>query len=295
MRRAFPTAICVTAWAVLVGGHALPAVDATMAAETATAFAQAVGLPWGAELQTVEEAGAGRYGDRTHFQVKYFEFADVTIDAADGSIVAAHNGSGLAEFMAKPTKVNLTEADALVRATAIAEAMGLSRASAVLHDVKLQEFTEGELYKWHIRWVRTINGIPYDSDMAIAMLDPATGSLLGAGKAFWSAPPETTDVVVSKDQALQSARAYARTLGIHETSLPASVELKVVQPNNYWDMGTRVPVPFPGFSRVAWVVTLRVPSPAFGPEAVAEKVFWIDAADGRLLGGTQSMGAAGDP
>ena len=179
----------------LAAAFPLPArasVDADAAGQKAGAIAQSLDLPWGEPVEVVRESAAGRYGDREHWVVKYFDFAEVAIDAGDGSVVRASNRSAIAEFMAQPTAVKTSEDEARQRAVQVATAMGVFSQPVSLYDVQLNEFTEGELYQWHVRWVRTAEGIPYRSDMAIVMLDPTTGKLLGAGRAFWSRPPDAS-------------------------------------------------------------------------------------------------------
>jgi hypothetical protein len=266
-------------------------VDATTAKQTAAAFAEAVDLPWAADqVETSEKLDAGRYGDRHHFVLKYFGFTEIAVDATDGAIVNVQNRSAVTQFLAEPTRVKLTEEEALARADQIAQAMAISVGDTAFRDVKLNEFTADEHYMWQVRWHRMCANIPYDSDGAIVMLDPETGNLLGAGKAFWARPPASTEVKIDSDEALSIARQQAAALALQETDLPPSVELRVVQPNNYWDLAEPVEIPHTGFSRVAWVVTFSVPSALGGPDAVAHTVFWIDAADGRLLGGARSGG-----
>ncbi|UCG88149.1 MAG: hypothetical protein JSW71_06295 [Gemmatimonadota bacterium] len=267
---------------------AVGAINAQTAVQETSAFAEAVGMPFGEGVETVMEAAEGPYGDR--WTVKYFDFSEVTVDAADGSVVTAINRAAVEEFMAQPTTVAITEAAAVASASEIAKLMGLPFDSAELYDVELNEFAADELYQWHVRWVRTADGIPYESDMAIVMLDPNSGQFLGAGKAFWSSAPESVEVRVKESQALGIAREHAQRLGIQEADVPPSVELRIVQPNNYWGPGEVVAPKYGSPSRAAWVVNLRSPSSLGGEGAAADKVFWIDAANGELLGGTQSMG-----
>jgi len=112
--------------------------------------------------------------------------------------------------------------------------------------------------------------------------------VLGAGKGFWSLLPESTDVEVTQEAALERARQCASALGFSQGGLPPAVELRIVQPNDYWGPNGEVHLQYPARSRVASVVTLKVPYP--GTETYSYKEFWIDAKDGSLLGGTQTGG-----
>ena len=42
---------------------------------------------------------------------------------------------------------------------------------------------------------------------------------------------------------------------------------------------------------MAWAITIKQPSTLGKEGDVSHKIFWIDALDGKLLGGAQSMGA----
>jgi len=269
------------------------AIDADAAIQKAAAVARALNLPWGEQVEVEKQPAEGEVRER--WVVKHFDFAEITLDAADGSVVIAHNRSALAEWGARPTTVNLSKEEALVRATEIAETLGFFSEPAAVHDVELRRYEQGGTRAlWAIRWVRTASGIPYARNMAILKLHPETGKFIGAGKAFWSRPPESTEVHMEESAALAAARQHARALGITEADVSPTVELQVVQPNNYWkrtrDYGSEIALPYPGYSRVAWAVTIKQPSTLGGEGAVFHKLFWIDALDGKLLGGTKSLG-----
>jgi len=285
--------LCVlAAWAFPLPAPA--AIDADAACQKAGAIARALDLPWGEQVEVVRESAAGRYGDRDHWVVKYFNFAEITLNALDGAVVSAINLSAFAELVAEPTVVNTTEQVALARATDIARTIGVFSEPVRLRDVRLHPDGEGQDSQWHVRWVRTADGIPYRGDGAIVMLEPTTGKLLGTGTSFWSRPPESTKVHIEESAGLLGARQHARALGITEADVPPTVELQVVQPNNYWkrtrDYGSQIAIPYPGYSRVAWAVTIKEPSTLGQEGAVSQKLFWIDALDGKLLGGAQSIG-----
>jgi hypothetical protein len=272
-------------------GEAAASMDPEIAKQRATAFAERVGMPWGEELTVEVVHPHDEVGEE--LLVKYFDFAYVAFDVAQDCIAGAHDSSASVEFAAQPTVVNLTEDEALARATEVAEAMDLFREPVALYMVRLAPVSE-QTQEWVVMWVRTTEGIPYERDFARLALDPSNGRLMGVGQSFRSAPPESTEVKVAQEAAVAAAREHARALGFEEVrDMPPTAELKVVQPNNYWGPGERVGDQYMAPSRVAWSVAIGVP---YGPEGgYTYKVLWIDAADGELLGGYGYRGATSPP
>jgi hypothetical protein len=248
-------------------------------------------MPWGEELTVEVVPPRMDLGELLY--VRYFNSASVAFDVAQDCIAAAQDSSACVEFAAQPTIVNLTEDEALARATEIAEAMDLFREPVALYRVRLTPVSE-QTQEWVIMWVRTVDEIPYDQDYARLALDPSNGRLMGVGQSFRSAPPESTEVEVTQEAAVAAAREHARALGFREVAdMPPTAELKVVQPNNYWGPGEQIRLGYMAPSRVAWSVAITVP---YGPEGgYTEKVLWIDAADGDLLGGYGYRGATSPP
>jgi hypothetical protein len=290
------TAVCCLIPVLMLGGCAAPrgttaSMDPEIAKQRATAFAERVGMPWGEEL-TVEVVPP-RWDLGELLYVKYFDFASVAFDVAQDCIANAQDSSACVEFAAQPTIINLTEDEALARATEVAEAMDLFREPVALYRVRLTPVSE-QTQEWVIMWVRSVDEIPYDQDYARGALEPSNGRLMGVGQSFRSAPPESTEVKVAQEAAVAAAREHARALGFEEIrDMPPTAELKVVQPNNYWGPGEEIRLVYMAPSRVAWSVAIGVP---YGPEGgYTYKVLWIDAADGELLGGYGYRGATSPP
>jgi len=290
------TAGCCLILVVMLGGCAASrakpgSLDPDIAMQRATAFAERVGMPWGEELTVEVVPPHDEVGEE--LLVKYFDFAYVAFDVAQDCIAGAHDSSASVEFAAQPTVVNLTEDEALARATEVAEAMDLFREPVALYRVRLTPVSE-QTQEWVVMWVRTVEGIPYDHDYARLALDPSNGRLMYVGQSFRSAPPESIEVKVAQEAAVAAAREHARALRFEEIGdMPPTAELKVVQPNNYWGPGEQIGDRYMAPSRVAWSVAIRVP---YGPEGgYTYKVLWIDAADGELLGGYGYRGATSPP
>jgi hypothetical protein len=127
-------------------------------------------------------------------------------------------------------------------------------------------------------------GIPFNRGGVGVMLSAADGRLLALSSGLDIAPPESVTVSVPEESATAAAITYASHLDSSSQPAETQAELRIVVPNSYWARrGLGEEIAEPG-SRVAWVVELREAEGHY-------RIFWIDAADARLLGGTQSKSA----
>jgi hypothetical protein len=255
--------------------------DVTQPAERAAAFAAQVGMPWG-EPTGSEVRDNANDARKAEVVVNYHDFASIGVDPNRGVITSAVDYAAVTEHAASPAEAKLDNAAALSRAQEIVKAAGLE---GVLDwekpTVKLQESSPG-VFRYTVTWRPTYKGIPYDLVGAAVMLSAVDGRMLALSTALDVTPPASVEVLVPKDTAVQSAvelvsKADARFVLEEETA-----ELRVVIPNSYWSrygLGENVST---DLSRVAWVVDLRGKGRSL--------VFWVDAADGNLLGGTESKG-----
>jgi hypothetical protein len=279
-KAALPAILSVFAILFTCLGPAAATVDTEEAAKSiAIAFGRAMewhhGLPSKAELR---QSARGT----TVWEVQFSDAARVEVDATTGTIVTVMDYmelkplGELADKAGGEVPQNVSESamrNVAQRALELAAPRDDLRFSRVSIDPvdKARDFV----------WDRVFNGIPYLSDGAGVSVSPLDGRLLGLGAHCPSAPPESAELNLSRETAIEVAQQKAAELGMSAAILAAaSAQMYVVQPNNYWGPGPEADCRDPGApSRVAWVVRL-------GDRG--QKHFWIDAADGALLGGTQA-------
>ena len=126
-------------------------------------------------------------------------------------------------------------------------------------------------------------GISYENGVVVC-ITAEDGKLIYLSAGLDAPAPASTAVTVDENAAKTSALAYANQLAPAAAGAATSMaKLVIVLPNSYWTgkgLGAREDSTV---AHVAWVVTESISG--------NDLIFWIDAADGRLLGGTQSLGA----
>jgi len=265
---------------LIVGLGSLAANGATAttereAAAIASAFARAMGWDYGPPSQT--KLAELPTGERV-WEVEFSGEAGVQVGQETGRIRIVVDKSQLRDVqeVRRDAPAKLTELEARTAGERILDVVG--RPTDIVFECVENDRINKE---WRVRWKRTFQGIPYISDGVLVVLSPIDGELLAFGDKRISAPPEAAEVNLSPETAIQAARETAAALEMPGAiSAAASVQLYVVQPDSYWGPGPlsdRLSDGAP--SRVAWVVRL-------GDRG--QKHFWIDAADGTLLGGAQA-------
>lgn len=101
---------------------------------------------------------------------------------------------------------------------------------------------------WNVRYRRTYKGYQFLLDGGRVDLDPLDGSLIGFGYGCFSPIPESTDVKITKAQAVERAREYLAEFGLTAGGVSSYVHpglgspggLKIVPHDDmweYWDVG----------------------------------------------------------
>jgi hypothetical protein len=215
---------------------------------------------------------------------------DIRFDPSGRFRVDAETGQMLA-FQVSPAAIRKTragkraisEGQAVEAARKTAEAMGLP-ADAVLKGAALMSVA-GPADMWSITWERrTSSGIPFYDDALTVYLKAASGQPT-SGYASWSSRmPESMEVKVSKEQAQALALRFASKRGPLLKKPTFTAELKIVHPNGHWTSRPVRSIRYDSPTRLAWVVEMERRS-----GRTLRTIFWIDAADGSLLGGAEPV------
>jgi hypothetical protein len=215
---------------------------------------------------------------------------DIRFDSPGRFQVDATTGQMLA-FQVSPAAIRKTRArkraisqgQAVEVATKTAEAMGLP-ADAVLKDAALMSVA-GPADVWSITWERrTSSGILFYDDALTVYLQAASGQPT-SGYASWSSRmPESMEVKVSEEQAEALALRFASKRGPLLKKPTFTAELRIVHPNGHWTSRPVRSMRYDSPTRLAWVVEMERRS-----GRTLRTIFWIDAADGSLLGGAEPV------
>jgi hypothetical protein len=232
---------------------------------------------YGPPLEARLVQSSARIGQRWEVD---FGAALVGVDPETGDILSATDFSkGDLLRSAETTGKRIGEQEARQTAERVLDLVGRPA------DLQFEKsFQRNHSKEWRFLWARTFQGIPYLYDKIQVRISPLDGKMLGYGRQFVSAPPPSAQIAIEREDAISAARGVAASLGIAGAdTAPVAAEVFVVQPDNYWGPGPATDGWGRGApSRVAWVVRL-------GDECDC-KEFWIDAAEGSLLGGTQTLG-----
>jgi hypothetical protein len=258
-------------------------VSAEAAATRAAEFAALVGIPWGqpTSVTLAENVSECRLAE---WQIDFHDFSSIGVDLRTGVVVSAVDYSAVQENALRQGSPELNEQEAMARASEIAACAGLAAAQQFdVPSITLQESSPGA-YRFAIHWRRLFNRIPFQRDGTSVLLGASDGRFLALSAGLDTPPPTGTEVHVGKEAAQAAAVDCASRLGVYFEALDVEAELMIVMPNSYWSrwgLGDEVTT---GRSRVAWVVSVT-------DQKGRDRIFWIDADDGALLGGTQSKNA----
>ncbi len=258
-------------------------------------FATAVGMTWGEPTEVVLKQDAGHNRDR-EWHIGFHDFATIGVNPSKGFISSAVDYSvsrrdyALAsEHPLSQEQPQLDEETALARAGRILALAGLEDAVQLESPVLLlrQHSVAPDVYCYLCNWRLMYQGVPFDDGGVMLQLSPADGRLIVLSTGLDIPAPESVRAVVDRPTAETAAQGLCRSLDSRFRPAETEMELRIVVPNSYWaDRGLGEEITEAG-SRVAWVVKLREAGGHF-------RTFWIDAANGTLLGGTQSKGAVSD-
>jgi len=261
---------------------------AEVAATKAAAFAAALNMPWGEETQTVlhENVNPAR---KAEWVTTYGSFSSIGVDRRTGAIVSAVDYSAGMAHIAAQAPAKLDEAAATARAQDIITRAGLAAvANLGAPEVQLQQHAhEPDAWRFAVKYPVQYQGIPYEYGCVTVLLAAEDGKMLALSSAIDVPVPASTTASVDEKTANESALGYASKLSPSAEPGTASAKLMIVVPNSYWVSSGLGASEDATIARTVWVVTVE--------QAGGQLIFWIDAADGRLLGGTQSRGGVARP
>lgn len=252
------------------------------AKQIVAAFAKRERLPFGEDATVSYLDPNTNYLKPPAWQVRFHSFGEYEVDANSGAVI---HWATLSAAEAEGER-RLDEAGARAAGEKALRALGLP-ADAVFGEARCASHGEGLPEQWTVRWNRrTPQGVLFEDDGAFALLNAATGQVWSASLRWSSRLPDNTRVEIAKDQAVDLARKAAEQRPGVAVEPAGEPELKVVHPNGYWSASpvrwTRYDAP----TRTAWIVNLT----RKGPMGEGRLIYWVDATDGAVLGGTQSMG-----
>ncbi len=252
-------------------------------------FAADFGLPLGDRPQALffpdENLGtAGRW------LIPNRRFAEISVDAREGCVMHAENGSASFANVYTGTRVALTKQQAIDKATRVTTAMGLSGASLSAPSATLQESPSGLGSRWRVKWHRVLDGIPYRAVAADVVFGVASGALLHANRDFTPSPlPSTTPAFDASRAASLALYMAPEILRSGDVTLRADPTLEIVHPTHALDPPERRRYASENVYeyRLAWIVLVTT--------GVRHAEIWLDAANASVLGGSVSGPPLDDP
>ncbi len=258
-------------------------VSAERATSRAAEFAQALDLPWGEGTTAVlrENVNQARLAE---WEVSFHDFATVGVDPKRGIVLSAVDYSAVTEHEELKQPPALEEQAALARAADIIGLAGLKDVAELEEPTVLLHELSPDVYRYIVLWRVLHRGIPFEDARVQVTLSAWDGRLLVLSSGLDIPAPESVGVSVSEEAAVGAALDFAWQLEPQLTPSETETELRIVVPNAYWTRSGLGRAVTDSGSRLARVVAVR---DANG----RERVFWIDAATGALLGGSESGSA----
>ncbi len=263
-------------------GHGASRVSEQRARTVASKFAAAVGMTWGTPTRSElhKDVNAER---RQELMLDFGDSASVGIDPTRGVVSSAVDYAAVTALNSRPAPAKLDKAAAVARAKKVMEAARLE-GTLPLEPPTAWLKREERAASYYVWWRPTYRHIPYDSVAVQVNISAADGRLITLSTGLDVVPPRSTKVTVSKESAVRSSTEWAKRFDASFRASTTKAEVRIVTANSYWTfykLGRRVSPD----SRVAWVVEVI--------DGGRHLIFWIDAANGDLLGGTQSQGGPG--
>jgi len=283
MGKAFAGVLLITGCSLLLAalGPAYgEALSADQAKSKAAEFAKALSLPWGDTIEVAlrENISTSR---RAEWQAKFGRFSYVGV-SLNGVVTSAADFSQAETHSAAKAPPELKEAEAAARASEIVTLAGIPQVASLSSPrITLEHGTPGAS-EFRVLYDREYKGIPFEQCGVDICLAGDTGAMLWLSTGLDVPNPDSTEVKFGEQEAKDSAIKDLAVVAPSRQVTDISSTLKIVLPNSYWasqEVGEQEDATK---SRVAWVVSLTTADGIF--------VFWIDAQDGRVLGGARSGG-----
>jgi hypothetical protein len=209
---------------------------------------------------------------------------EVTIDPLTGNILTASR-PGFYNNITEDV-INITKEKAEESALAYLKATGFALNYLIVEKSEAKSlYSDPNSIEWRVDYCKYYKGFPYHRDGANVRLNPRDGSLIGLGYHAMSSIPTSTRIVLTKERARKNAVKYLKKLGFKAGKMN-SIDLEIVQPNNYWDFYKTHSLPkSSSVSRLAYLIEF------YGPWTKTE--VWVDAGNGKILGGVHCRCFAG--
>ncbi len=221
-------------------------------------------------------------GERVYWEFTSVGQQCVRVRADDGALWSYLDLQAAQPIPSHEATHSLSEQEALAAGRTACQSVGIEIPSST-PESKLVDHSERGLIArfWRFTWQRMSHGYPFMDDWRHVTVNVTSGRLIGYNEDIYSEEPETFDVMVDREKASRLAADFAQDNEMGGEIKGAT--LKIVNPNYRWtDRFTKIP---PVQTRLAWVVELSMPS------RISDEVahIWIDASDGKLLGGDQCL------
>jgi len=251
---------------------AAPGIDSPDAARTeALRFLRAINVTLTDDRAHVQRsAPESRLGGDT-WLVEFNRGERILVRASDGTVIDYFSPAASAATREIPAKRPLGQAEAQAAAEAILDATVPGGETFQIFAVRFQSpGTDPQFGFWVIEWVRSYQGVPFESDYARVMLEANSGTPFAFHMSLDTPLPVSVSFAVARTDAERIARGAVEKSSRDPGGLPTAT-LKILQPNQQWGSTAGS-----SDSRVAWVV-----------EFPSASVVFVDASTGELLGGRQ--------
>ena len=287
-------AVLLALWLVAsaTGARASAAeISEQQALDAAAGAASALGIPFGDGATSTFKGGGFMPPE---WEVRFHSFSSIRIAAETGSVIGFVDHSALRESYSSARQTPLGESEAVAIAEGTLSAMGRPQ-GLVFRDATLKAPVD-DIPAWICEWDQIWQGIPYyrgGPEGASVWVTGATGKVVSASIYPPLPAPESATVKVTQPEAIAIASDLARTPPPVFRNPQTTADLKIVQPNYQWSESGMADVRYDDPTRIAWVVTLKDTDEEGRTARAAE--FWVDAADGSVVGGAMSGGGAPVP
>lgn len=285
--RMFRLLISMLVGALVLGCAAEPArANAAVSREEAIAAAARVArdleLPFSHRVTAeLKERESPPYRGTPLWVIELPEFSHFRVDAGTGSVLSFFDMSAWREAHASPPKTAVPAGDAVAIATHVLQTLGMPD-DLLFGQARCHPYCNDQ-YRWTISWHRSHGGIPLAERTAKVSLDAATGKALAGYIDPLPPAPESWELKVSAADAVDKAVRQVCQASTRTPQMRTDARLMLVQPNWYYSSEGEQPPRSDDPSRLAWVIGVWAGYPGF--PIAGHHIYWVDAADGTILGG----------
>jgi len=241
--------LLLLAFAISVG-RADPVMTQAQASQIAANFCRQMGLTVTASPTAVFPVPTREYISVTHWQpawqVIFPGQAEVHIVDATG-IISSYGTLSQQDldeaYIDYPDGTTISSDDAIRFATAALSSTGQQGELVFDYADRNTVHDNGNSsdHTWCVRWKRQIQGVPYREDFAHVQLTANTGRVLDVDINFYSIPPASMAINVTRAQADSVINTFANNAPLHTASIRSAilnqVRLEIVPASSYWQTG----------------------------------------------------------